>query len=196
MSTAPYNMCDYWCERCDYASECPVYEKTRKRGGYGDFVEEVRGSLNEAMGMLHNMAEKLKIDLNDVDTSDEEVISVAVRSDPLVELAHGFTLKTHRLLGRIKPFVTDQTSRFFEELQWYHTLVAVKTQRSMRSLYEGFTEDAMNSADIVRKSVDSCITALASLGETCPDVTQECDVLRHTAKKIRSELDMAIPLKT
>ena len=78
----------------------------------------------------------------------------------------------------------------------YHSLVAVKTRRAMRSLYEGFTEDAFSSAEVVRTAIGKCSTALAGLGEANPALQEECTALARTAEKIRTELDRAVPAGT
>jgi hypothetical protein len=188
VSTAYYNACDYWCERCDHAAECPVYEKTRDKGA-SDFVSDVKESLDEALTMLQDMAEEFQIDLAEAaDGEDEDRTSRLLDADPLVTLSHDFTLKAHKALARITPFVTEDTIKFFEDLQWYHSLVAVKTQRAMSSLYKGLT-----SADVTRMAIGKCITALAALGKTYPALREECTALARTAEKIRAELDRAIP---
>jgi hypothetical protein len=188
-----YNACDYWCEKCDHAAECPVYERTREKGGSDDFVEDVKESLDEALTMLHDMAEELHIDLAGIADGDEEDgTSRLVDTDPLVTLSRDFALKAHKSLGRMRPFVTEETREFFEDLDWYHSLVAVKTHRAMRSLYEGFMEDAVDSAKVARKSAHKCITALAALSERCPGVGEECAILGRTAERIRAELDRVV----
>jgi hypothetical protein len=188
-----YNACDYWCEECDHAAECPVCEKTHEKATSGDFVEDIKESLGEALAMLHDMAEEFHIDLAGIAGGDEEdVASRVVDADPLVTLSRDFTLKAHKSLGRMRPFVTEETREFFEDLQWHHTLVAVKTHRAMRSLYEGFTEDAVDSAQVARKSTYKCITALATLGQRCPEIGEECASLRRTTETIRAELDRVI----
>jgi hypothetical protein len=30
MAAGFYIACDYWCERCDHAADCPVCERTRE----------------------------------------------------------------------------------------------------------------------------------------------------------------------
>jgi hypothetical protein len=194
MAKAFYNACDYWCERCDHAAECPVCEKTREKGRSSDFVEDVKKSLDEALTMLHDMAEEFHIDLTDIANEDEEDgISRVVDTDPLVVLSHDFALKAHKSLDRMRPFVTEEIGESFEDLDWYHSLVAVKTRRAIRSLYEGFAEDAVASAEVARKSTHKCITALYILGERCPGVGEECAILGHTAERIRTELDRVVP---
>ena len=119
MGIAFYNACDYWCERCDHAAECPVYEKIHEKGGSGDFVEDVKESLDEALTMLHNMSEEFHIDLSGMaDADEEDGTSCAVGSDPLVTLSHDFALKAHKSLGRMRPFVTDETRTCLEDLDW------------------------------------------------------------------------------
>jgi len=193
MGTGLYNACDYWCEKCGHAAECPVCEKTHKRNRSGDFVEDVKESLDEALTMLHDMAEEFHVDLAGIADGEEEgVNSRAVDTDPLVTLSRDFALKAHKFLGRMRPFVTEEMREFFEDLEWYHTLVAVKTHRAMRSRYEGFTEDAVDSAEVARKFAHKCITALATLGERCPGVAEECTILGRTAERIRAELDRLV----
>ena len=193
MGRAFYNACDYWCEKCEHTAECPVCEKTQKKVTSGDFVEDVKESLDEALTMLHDMAEEFHIDLDGIADGDEEdVTSRVVDADPLVTLSHDFALKAHKSLARIRPSVTEEIRAFFEDLDWYHSLVAVKTHRAMRSLYEGFTEDAVDSAEVARKSAHKCITALAALSERCPGVGEECAILGRTAEKIRAGLDKVV----
>jgi hypothetical protein len=63
----------------------------------------------------------------------------------------------------------------------------------MSSLYDGLTEDSVNSAEVARKSVRKCVAALATLGERYPSIREECAVLKRTAEKITTELDRQLP---
>ncbi len=117
MGRAFYNACDYWCEKCDHAAECPVYEKTRKKATSGDFIEDVKESLDEALTMLHDMAEELHIDPAEIAAEDEEDEGARlVDTDPLVTLSRDFALKAHKSLDRMRPFVTEEMRGFFEDL--------------------------------------------------------------------------------
>jgi hypothetical protein len=195
MEIGRYNKCDYWCEKCEYTQDCAVYKRISEKGTSGNFLEDVRESLDEAMGMLGDMAEELNINLDELEESDEDgALRRAADSDPLVMLAHDFTLKTHKFLDRIYTPVPEEARDFFEDLRWYHTLVAVKTHRAMSSLYEDFMEDAINSGEVARKSLEKCITAFDRLGEACAAAADECVTLRRTAEKIRADLDRAVPL--
>jgi hypothetical protein len=69
-----FNYCDRWCERCRFTDRCQVYEQEQKqmerhllRGEDPDdpavFLKDVEDSLDEAIGMLAEMAEEVGLDL-------------------------------------------------------------------------------------------------------------------------------------
>jgi hypothetical protein len=194
MEIGRYNKCDYWCEKCECTDDCAVYKRISEKGTSGDFLEDVRESLDEAMGMLSHMAEELDIKIDEIEENDEdEVLRRLVDGDPLVMLARDFALKTHKFLNRIPAPVPEEVRDSLEDLQWYHTLVAVKTHRAMSSLYEDFMEDAVNSGEVARKSLQKCIAAFDGLRGACAGAIEECITLRRTAEKISADLDRAVP---
>lgn len=73
-----YNYCDRWCERCSFTTRCLTFameEEDKPTNEEYDlnnkkFWDEIHSSFQLAMELIQEEADKLGIDLNDIDTSE------------------------------------------------------------------------------------------------------------------------------
>lgn len=197
MKSAPFNSCDYLCEKCAQTEECTIYallkekaQSKRSPGKPGErpavFLEDVKESLDEAMEMLQEMAAELDIELDDagLDDLDEYYID----KDELYQLSLIFTLKVHSFLKRIERLIRSRNHDAFEEIAWHHTIVSVKIHRAVASDYNGLSDDAVASAGVALNSLAKCIDALTLIGSTCRSADEESRVLLNTAVEVRRQI--------
>lgn len=203
MSDAPFNACDYLCEKCAETGHCRIYALLRKKAqskrpdsplkDRPPSLEDIRESLDEAIGLLTRIAADLNIRF-DHDHDMESVDSHCIDNDDLYQLALTFTLKTHAFLKKIEPFITSEASDAFDDVVWYHTMVSVKTHRAVASDYDGQPGDAMNSAGVAMKSLTKCMRAFDRIGKSDKLTFDEARALAATAMEIRRQISKRFSL--
>ncbi len=88
-----YNYCDRWCERCPFTSRCLNFEISEEK--FGDlesrditneaFWEKLGETLHETLTMVKEMAAEKGIDLDTIDT-DEEQAETSVEKNSVVHM--------------------------------------------------------------------------------------------------------------
>ncbi len=199
MTNSPFNSCDYLCEKCPETENCKVYAlleqkalSKRLKGSIKDptgaSLEDVKESLDETIELLKKIAGDLGIPLEDVNDEMDGLNEQYVENDELYQLALTFTLKSHSFLKKIEPLVQHGTRDAFEELVWYHTIVSVKTHRAVSSDFDGFADDAVNSAKVAAKSLTKCMDAFDHIGKNLSLVSDEARTLSVTALTVRQQV--------
>lgn len=203
MRSAPFNSCDYMCETCTETDNCGVFAILKEKAASkhlpsekpidnpGSFLEVLRESLDEALAMLEQMSAGLDVEEGEVDESLERSY---VDRDELYQLSLMFTTKTHAFLKRIEPVIRSGTRKIFDDLVWHHRLVSVKAHRAVASDFDGYSEDAVNSARVILKSLDQCTDALLRIGKTYAVAADECKVLSRSAIEIRRRIEKRFAL--
>ena len=199
MSTLPFNACDYLCEKCPETGNCSIYSLLQdkvlskqldgalRRPTYAS-LEDVKESLDETIDLLKRLAHSLGLELDGSADEMGDLDRSYVENDDLYRLALTFTIKSFAFLKRIDPFIKHGLRDAFEDVVWYHTMVAVKTHRAISSDYSGLSEDAAVSAGVAVKSLTKCIDALGIIGKSCPPATDEARVLGKSALLIRLQI--------
>jgi hypothetical protein len=196
MKSAPFNSCDYLCEKCARTEECPIYallkEKARSKRTCGEagappavFLEDVKESLDEAMEMLQEMAAGMDIEFDDA--AIEDLDECYIDRDELYQLSLTFTLKVHTFLKRIEGLIRSRNRDAFEDIAWHHTIVSVKIHRAVASDYNGLSDDAIASVGVALKSLTKCSDALTLIGKTCASAEQESRMLLNTAVELKRQ---------
>lgn len=188
-----YNYCDRWCERCNLSNRCLTYahEQEMNEGltdpaandiGNEKFWEQIRLSMEVAMEMISEDAERLGIDLDNL----PEVEMPEHIESPVEELANEYGYTMHKWLKTNHEFLTgkaeqmlvihnneDEALKFadaWEVVQWYHFFIAAKVHRAHfeMSNRHGIFEpeelyDNYGSAKIALIAIDRSIEALSAL---------------------------------
>ena len=89
-----YNYCDRWCERCPFTARCLNYEMSEEKFGdlpNGDlsneaFWQKLSETLQETMTMVKEMAEERGIDLDSIDTADDDEFEDPFEEAPVVHM--------------------------------------------------------------------------------------------------------------
>lgn len=203
---APYNRCDYRCDRCIYTKVCKVYQKEQERrkkhllnGEDADdlltVIKDLKADLERTFSMLKDKAEELGID---IDKISEKVSREFPEPEefPLYKMTREFTLKTHQFLKNLRdesPYPEELVAlkEDLEDLSWYHTLVSAKLARALSDLSdidEFSREDAKNSAEIALMSIRACQIALSHILEAYPNLFDTLIELLVMSQKIEKAI--------
>ncbi|NIV71853.1 hypothetical protein GWN26_05415 [Candidatus Saccharibacteria bacterium] len=211
---APYNYCDYRCEKCPWTEHCAIYQQEQADrlllqadeidpDSWEGTLELVRRNFEKAHKMLEEDAEKMGIDLSDP--------LEPVPEPPETELeqrAHECALRLHQLSKRIAS--SEEFSRWqeildeaYQDLLWNQTLFAVKLRRAMHGLWDYENEDdddlrdvdfsdGMKSAEVSVRAMESNREALAILAEKISplagEIRQEIRELEQIQSALEAEL--------
>ena len=199
----PWNYCDYRCEVCRYQATCTVYHASEAErrllaieGKDPDdpavLVESVAKMLSEVAENLKQDAARFGIDL------DEAVKNAPVRDrdrkfgdDPLSRQVRDLTLRISKFIRERGPDAQPQAhprervDAAWDDLIWYHTLMAAKTARAVGGLDDagdwpvesGMVPDYKVSAGIALKCIHSCREALQTLRPGLPGAEADVDSL-------------------
>lgn len=207
----PYNYCDRWCERCQVPENCAVFkghEEFRQRliaagrdpDTWEAAFEEVGESFKETLALITKGAEKWGVELPKLDSKEwqecetqEEEIGKKVRNHPLKKLSLDFESHLLFLLSKF-PAEEIKNDPHLQEMQWYATLVPAKIHRALASSFEDGGvmpddyDDALNSADIALRGINTTHQALLSLRSLIPDLFEETELLIPLVGDLREEL--------
>jgi hypothetical protein len=198
METAPYNACDYRCERCLETERCAVFRMGSDREarnfalgrdtqGIDAALRDVGEIFEETKEMLLEKAAEFDIDLNELtDAGPQRDMFEEAQQDPLYQRSYEFTVTTQKLLKKIEPLITPEGQEFFDDIIWHHTVVSAKVFRAIRSDDEPeIWFDAVNSAAVAIKSLTICTMAFDTLASLYPETSQECKRQSETAQEIK-----------
>ncbi len=121
MRRAPFNTCDYLCDRCRETAYCDIFALLRSKalsgqmegkadGLHGASIEDVKESLDETMEVLKAIAAGLTVE-PDESAGFSSLDKCSVDDDALYRLAQTFTAKTHAFLKNVEPFVSPGKRR-------------------------------------------------------------------------------------
>lgn len=197
---APYNYCDYRCEKCSWTEHCKVYqdEQTERLlleaegidpDTWEGTLKVVERNFWKVRDMLEKDAERFDIDLTDLPQSIPEPPETALEKQ-----AHDCAMRLHKISEKIsesEEFVQLQEilDEAYQDLLWNEFLFSVKLQRAMHGLWEYENEDAadfrdaslldgLKSAEVSIRSIETNREALAVLADKIPPL----------AAKIRQEI--------
>ncbi|WP_340112004.1 hypothetical protein [Maribellus mangrovi] len=186
-----YNYCDRWCERCTMTKKCLTYlhEQEMKEGtGHKspdeenkNFWEQIRVAWEVTMEMIEEDAERLNIDLDDVEDMElPEHIET-----PLEAKAKEYGTKMYNWLDENQPFIKEQAEKLvmindeasmikykdaMEVIQWYSSFIGAKVHRAHLDLEErkndpndefNIYSDNLGSAKIAIIAIERSMDALS-----------------------------------
>jgi len=184
----PFNFCDRWCERCELAEICRVFQKEQERrkrfiregknpDSWECVFEAIRESLKEIRELLEKQTKELGIDLEKTN-APEEVLPKPNKS-PLYRLANKFSKALEKLMDDLQviPVEADENLvlESLEIISHYCHFLPVKIYRALASKLEEEKEDQNDdwrdsqvSAFLVINALLEVSNALADLAEHEP----------------------------
>ncbi|MCX6580134.1 MAG: hypothetical protein NT166_08110 [Candidatus Aminicenantes bacterium] len=208
ISISPYNYCDYWCEKCIAQDQCVVYTKEVEAEEEGKNAFEVASeNLENAIDMIHQYIEDNNIDIEGMleevdDDGSFEKIRQEIQENPLLEMCHIYMERSEEFFEHYReryltpPFLVDA----FSNLGWYRTLLPVKMERTLHSLYEfaaneeEFTlQDALLTSLVVYKSLRLSLSAVRELKDNLVDYQDILTELEDLLSTINTDLKHEFP---
>jgi hypothetical protein len=174
---APYNYCDYRCEKCPVKDRCKVYQKELEDGYEDkDWFEILKDNLEEAREMIDKFIKENKIEiLPEIDENPFEKIHIEVQKRHIIKLSNDYLTKTEDFLQdyRARYLSLHELEEPFSDLDWYKTIIPVKIYRTLDSLQEFvgtedefFLEDAYYTSFVVYKSLWKSLSAIRTIKNT------------------------------
>lgn len=173
-----YNYCDRWCERCLFTERCSVYKMERQERfadvdnvSLEDNIKRVSDIFALTMEMLHEMAEEIGIDLNNIDDVEipkhipGELEDIATNYDIKV---YEWLRKNHKFFNQqieIYSSIDENVSKMIKEvlkvINWYSSLIGAKIHRAM---FKDISDDMMDNNDKLGSAKIALISIERSIG--------------------------------
>lgn len=174
---APYNYCDYRCEKCPVKDRCKVYQKELEEGYEDkDWFEILEDNLEEARKMIDKFIKENKIEILPLNEEDPlEKIHIKVQKKHIIKLSNDYLIKTEDFLKdyRAQFLIIPELEEAFSDLNWYKTIIPVKIHRTLDSLQEFvvtedefFLEDAYYTSLVVYKSLWKSLSGIRTIKNT------------------------------
>lgn len=186
-----FNYCDRWCEKCPLTDRCRVFhEESRKRkehvlagedpDDWNVVARDVEESLQDAIGMIQEMAEEKGIDLVEMEPDEEPIFKIDLKKYPIHRKAHHYAKECHRFLDRfcthlqdvrakgLEAAELDEMEDGFQVLSWYHMQIPVKIDRAL----SGRSREKVMHADDSRDSDGSAKVAFIGLSRSMDVLTR------------------------
>ena len=174
---APYNYCDYRCEKCPVKDRCKVYQKELEEGYEDkDWFEILEENLEAAREMIDKFIKENKIEILPLNEEDPlEKIHIKVQKKYIIKLSNDYLIKTEDFLKdyRAQFLIIPELKEAFSDLNWYKTIIPVKIHRTLDSLQEFvvtedefFLEDAYYTSLVVYKSLWKSLSGIRTIKNT------------------------------
>ncbi|MEA3476262.1 MAG: hypothetical protein U9R23_07475 [Candidatus Cloacimonadota bacterium] len=205
MKKAPYNYCDYRCEKCPVKDRCTVYKKEiEDRYEDKDWFEILKENLEEAREMIGKFIKENKIEILPLNEEDPfEKIHIEVQKKHIIKLSNDYLIKA-------EDFLQDYRARYlslhgleepFSDLDWYKTIIPVKIHRTLDSLQkfvvtkdEFFLEDAYYTSLVVYKSLWKSLSGIRKIRNTI-NVSKLADEIENLLIEIIVEFKKEFPFE-
>ena len=206
-----FNYCDYRCDQCDEQVNCRVYKDDQERlidhyrKGEDPYDPQVfMNDLKEIFGrtekMIRKIAQEQGIDLGDMDA--EEMPEVNPDEYVIYRLAYQYFEEASVFIKELeKTGIPENIRADYDDLVWYHTLIAAKSGRLVSGFIDDFLEEDINRIEeegttgVIRKGISLSKRALENMLGELPDRLYSIAGLMETLKRIEKQLEMDIRQK-
>jgi len=218
-----HNYCDRWCERCAFTARCSVFaiaeeeERIHKESKEPekDLAEYVGSMLQDAIGLLNDMAMEHGIDLNTLEDDDSELRNpgkenylVRKADEHSTWLMKWFENNKDRLSEILATLEEESLNDYMilndaiEVLKWYIHFIAVKFSRAVMPPFEDSPEgryDGNGSAKIaiiaVNRSMDALMLLLRFISDEEDHLLEGLVRLERIKKRALKDFPEALDFK-
>lgn len=166
-----FNYCDRWCERCDFALKCRVYDETERarrrhieRGEDPDSVDSAIHDVGRSFAKVHRMLERFAkregLNLEDLAKPDPaETVRRKRRpasgDKPLIQAADQFMDGCRKLLDRMRPTFDESTDDVNRRGGFMDVADEADTLRHVRECFDVLCWDHTLIAVKIRRALSS-----------------------------------------
>ncbi|UCF70770.1 MAG: hypothetical protein JSW49_00390 [candidate division WOR-3 bacterium] len=208
---APFNYCDYRCDQCDEQANCRVFKDDQERlldhyrkgeDPYDPhvFMNDLKEIFGRTEKMIRKIAEEQGIDLDDTDK--EEMPEVDPDEYVIYRLAYQYFKEASVFIKELeKTGIPDGLKPEFDDLVWYHTLIAAKAGRLVSGFIDDLFEEEINRMEeegtvaVIRKGIELSRRALENMLSELPDCLLSIARLMEMLKGIERQIEMDIRRK-
>jgi len=204
----PFNYCDYRCDRCSEQENCRVYKEDQERllqhyikgeDPYDPniFLGDLQTIFQNSEKMIKEIAEKEGIELDEI--SDKEVPRVNLREFIIYRLAWQYYKDANAFIKELEANgIPEEVHEDFQDLVWYHTLIAAKTGRLVSGFANNFLDEEFQKTEeegtlcVINKGINLSQNALQNMLNELPDqfytITDLLDLLKRLEKQIQTDI--------
>jgi hypothetical protein len=216
-----YNYCDRWCERCPQTSACLNFAVSEEEFSDPEtrdirneaFWKKLSGILEDALELLKEGAQKWGIDIDTLDSAeDEENIKakdVAAENHLLYRVAKRYSRSAEDWFERRETLFFEvaaaaregvRIEEAIEVIRWYQYFIGAKVMRAVRGNIEEkeercdeFPSDSDGSAKIALIAIDRSIAAWAVIQHYMTDGDKEVIDMMAFLDGLRQALEETFP---
>jgi hypothetical protein len=209
---APYNYCDYRCDRCDEQDHCRVFKEDQERllehytkgeDPYDPqiFVKDLKGIFQKTENMLKDVAEKEGIDLNQMPGEETEIAAPEIKPEEFViyRLAFEYSRQARAFIKQLEhDGVPEIVREDFSDVVWYHTLIAAKTGRLVSGFIDDFRDEETQKMEedgtrsVIQKCIDLSRNGLQHMLNELPDhfytITDLLDLISKIERQVQTDV--------
>ena len=206
----PFNYCDYRCDRCDEREHCRVYKDNEERilNHYAKgedpydpeiFLQDLHKIFEKTRSMLKEMTEKENIDLEEA--ASEEIPKENPEEYSIYRLAHEYFREANKFVKELeKTGMPETVGEDFQNLVWYHTLIAAKAGRLVSGFIDDFDEvvqkvEEEGTLKVINKGITLSKNALENMLNELPDHLYTIAHLMELLKKLDHQIQTDIHQK-
>ncbi len=204
----PFNYCDYRCDRCDEQENCRVFRDDQERlldhyrkgeDPYDPeiFMNDLREIFSRTEKMIKKAAQEHGIDLDGV--SEEEIPEVDPEEYVIYRLAYKYFEEANAFIKTLeKCGIPDNIRSHYDDLVWYHTLIAAKSGRLVSGFIDDLLDDEVSNIEeegtvsVIRKGIRLSKNALESMLSEFPDqlhtIADLMEILNQIEKQMESDI--------
>ncbi|MDH4210784.1 MAG: hypothetical protein OEV79_04985 [candidate division WOR-3 bacterium] len=204
----PFNYCDYRCDRCDEQENCRVFKDDQERlldhyrkgeDPYDPeiFMNDLREIFSRTEKMIKKAAQEHGIDLDGV--GEEEIPEVDPEEYVIYRLAYKYFEETNAFIKTLeKSGIPENIRPYYDDLVWYHTLIAAKSGRLVSGFIDDLLDDEVSDIEeegtvsIIRKGIRLSRNALESMLSEFPDqlhaIADLMEILNQIEKQMESDI--------
>ncbi len=199
----PFNYCDYRCDRCDEQNNCRVFKDDQERllqhyvkgeNPYDPtiFSNDLKQIFAKTKDMIKHTATEQGIN---IDEALEEKIPEQNPSDYLVfQLAVQYFEAANKFIHELEnQGVPENMIVEFEDLVWYHALIAAKVSRLVSGFADDFDEELQKVEEegtlrVIDKGISLSHGALENMLNELPDHLYPIANLLDLLKELKHQL--------
>jgi hypothetical protein len=209
---APYNYCDYRCDRCEEQERCRVFKEDQERllehytkgeDPYDPkvFMNDLKAIFRKTEHMLKDIAKKEGIDLERIPEGDADADIPEVKPEEyaIYRLAFEYSRQAHAFIKQLEhDGIPEMVREDFSDVVWYHTLIAAKTGRLVSSFIDDFRDEESQKMEeegtlaVIQKCIDLSRSGLQHMLNELPDhfytITDLLDLLAKIERQVQTGL--------
>lgn len=161
------------------------------------FMKDLHDIFANTKNMVIKMAEERGIDVSDA--TSQEVPEVNPEEYVVYRLAHTYFTEAHAFIKELENAgITDSLREDFEDLTWYHTLIAAKTGRLVSGFIDDFLDEELQAIEeegtigVIQKGIILSNEALYHMLNELPEqlyaISDLIDLLKRLEKQLKTDI--------